>query len=177
MDDLAIIYRPKAFLTYDGQSDPIDAFLNAILRQHPSDSKGQLGLYPFFYSSKTDYGNLRSAGIAVSRKLAGRKNLLKKFFGEEEVNAALREFQRKYGGQFVEKLFRSKVIDQYPTHEQYRRFMDFGMIQDFEEFGIKRPGQARRFVIALDSSDRTIDTIILPYLKGLELDFQIKYVK
>lgn len=177
MDDLAIIYRPKAFLAYDRQSDPVDSFLNAILRQHPSDSKGQLGLYPFFYSRKTDYGDMRSAGVAVSRGIREIKNLLKKFFGEEEVNAALREFQRRYGGEFVEKLFRSKITDRYPTHEQYRRFMDFGILQDFEEFGIKRPGQVRRFVIALDQTDMTIDTVILPYLKELELDFQIKSVK
>ncbi|MBI2659850.1 hypothetical protein HYX07_01685 [Candidatus Woesearchaeota archaeon] len=177
MDDLAIIYRPKAFPTYDRQSDPVDAFLNAILRQHPSDSRGQLGLYPFFYSKTTDYGALRSAGIAISRRIAERRNLLKKFFGEEEVNAALREFQRKYGGQFVEKLFRSRITDQYPTYEQHRRLMDFGMLQDFEELGIKRPGQVRRFVIVLDPRDTTIDTIILPYLKELELEFQIKSVK
>jgi|GEM_PF-4493543 hypothetical protein len=176
MDDFAIIYRPKAFLVYDGQSDPVDAFLNAILRQHPSDSKGQLGLYPFFYSRRTDYGNMRSAGVAISRGIRERRNLLRKF-GEEEVNAALREFQRKYGGEFAERLFRSKITDSYPTREQYMRIMDFGMLQDFEALGIKRPGQVRRFVIALDQTDMTIDEVILPYLKDLEMDFQVKTVK
>ena len=159
-DDTVIIFKPKLLdLDFNMRGYTPTHMLERIAEQYPELLKDQIRIFPYVMGAEIFDSVHRYTGFVYTR--GENDNPLTKF-NDTQFMKGMDGLVMKLGAIVSANCFKGRVEVAHPNEQDYINVLEMGLLSQFEDVGMPRPEEVRRFILDLDTE--TFIKVVQPYL-------------